>query len=142
MFVRKWVFKVEEISTQIIPRDRHAAFFSTLSVIASSIERLAVEIRHLQRTEIMEVSEFFSKGQKGSSAMPHKKNPIHSENLTGLSRLIRMSVIPALENIALWHERDISHSSVERVIGPDTTVILDFALTRLSLLYGKSYCLS
>ena len=126
--------KVEEISTQIIPRDRHAAFFSTLSVIASSIERLAVEIRHLQRTEIMEVSEFFSKGQKGSSAMPHKKNPIHSENLTGLSRLIRMSVIPSLENIALWHERDISHSSVERVIGPDTTVILDFALTRLSLL--------
>jgi len=112
----------------------HAAFFSTLSVIASSIERLAVEIRHLQRTEIMEVSEFFSKGQKGSSAMPHKKNPIHSENLTGLSRLIRMSVIPALENIVLWHERDISHSSVERVIGPDATVILDFALTRLSLL--------
>ena len=131
---KKLGLKVEEISTQIIPRDRHAAFFSTLSVIASSIERLAVEIRHLQRTEIMEVSEFFSKGQKGSSAMPHKKNPIHSENLTGLSRLIRMSVIPALENIALWHERDISHSSVERVIGPDTTVILDFALTRLSLL--------
>ena len=131
---KKLGLKVEEISTQIIPRDRHAAFFSTLSVIASSIERLAVEIRHLQRTEIMEVSEFFSKGQKGSSAMPHKKNPIHSENLTGLSRLIRMSVIPSLENIALWHERDISHSSVERVIGPDTTVILDFALTRLSLL--------
>ena len=131
---KKLGLKVEEISTQIIPRDRHAAFFSTLSVIASSIERLAVEIRHLQRTEIMEVSEFFSKGQKGSSAMPHKKNPIHSANLTGLSRLIRMSVIPALENIALWHERDISHSSVERVIGPDTTVILDFALTRLSLL--------
>ena len=131
---KKLGLEVEEISTQIIPRDRHAAFFSTLSVIASSIERLAVEIRHLQRTEIMEVSEFFSKGQKGSSAMPHKKNPIHSENLTGLSRLIRMSVIPALENIALWHERDISHSSVERVIGPDATVILDFALTRLSLL--------
>ena len=131
---KKLGLKVEEISTQIIPRDRHAAFFSTLSVIASSIERLAVEIRHLQRTEIMEVSEFFSKGQKGSSAMPHKKNPIYSENLTGLSRLIRMSVIPSLENIALWHERDISHSSVERVIGPDTTVILDFALTRLSLL--------
>ena len=131
---KKLGLKVEEISTQIIPRDRHAAFFSTLSVIASSIERLAVEIRHLQRTEIMEVSEFFSKGQKGSSAMPHKKNPIHSENLTGLSRLIRMSVIPSLENIVLWHERDISHSSVERVIGPDTTVILDFALTRLSLL--------
>ncbi len=131
---KKLGLKVEEISTQIIPRDRHAAFFSTLSVIASSIERLAVEIRHLQRTEIMEVSEFFSKGQKGSSAMPHKKNPIHSENLTGLSRLIRMSVIPALENIVLWHERDISHSSVERVIGPDATVILDFALIRLSLL--------
>ena len=131
---KKLGLKVEEISTQIIPRDRHAAFFSTLSVIASSIERLAVEIRHLQRTEIMEVYEFFSKGQKGSSAMPHKKNPIHSENLTGLSRLIRMSVIPALENIVLWHERDISHSSVERVIGPDATVILDFALTRLSLL--------
>ena len=131
---KKLGLKVEEISTQIIPRDRHAAFFSTLSIVASSIERLAVEIRHLQRTEIMEVSEFFSKGQKGSSAMPHKKNPIHSENLTGLSRLIRMSVIPSLENIALWHERDISHSSVERVIGPDTTVILDFALTRLSLL--------
>ena len=131
---KKLGLKVEEISTQIIPRDRHAAFFSTLSVVASSIERLAVEIRHLQLTEIMEVSEFFFKGQKGSSAMPHKKNPIHSENLTGLSRLIRMSVIPSLENIALWHERDISHSSVERVIGPDTTVILDFALTRLSLL--------
>ena len=131
---KKLGLKVEEISTQIIPRDRHAAFFSTLSVIASSIERLAVEIRHLQRTEIMEVSEFFSKGQKGSSAMPHKKNPIHSENLTGLSRLIRMSVIPSLENIVLWHERDISHSSVERVIGPDATVILDFALSRLSLL--------
>ena len=131
---KKLGLKVEEISTQIIPRDRHAAFFSTLSVIASSVERFAVEIRHLQRTEIMEVSEFFSKGQKGSSAMPHKKNPIHSENLTGLSRLIRMSVIPALENVVLWHERDISHSSVERVIGPDTTVILDFALNRLSLL--------
>ncbi len=131
---KKLGLRVEEISTQIIPRDRHAAFFSTLSVIASSIERLAVEIRHLQRTEIMEVSEFFSKGQKGSSAMPHKKNPIHSENLTGLSRLIRMSVIPSLENIVLWHERDISHSSVERVIGPDATIILDFALTRLSLL--------
>ncbi len=131
---KKLGLKVEEISTQIIPRDRHASFFSTLSVIASSVERLAVEIRHLQRTEIMEVSEYFSKGQKGSSAMPHKKNPIHSENLTGLSRLIRMSVIPALENVALWHERDISHSSVERVIGPDTTIILDFALTRLSSL--------
>ena len=129
---KKLGLKVEEISTQIIPRDRHAAFFSTLSVIASSIERLAVEIRHLQRTEIMEVSEFFSRGQKGSSAMPHKKNPIHSENLTGLSRLIRMSVIPSLENIALWHERDISHSSVERSIGPDSNITLDFALVRLS----------
>ena len=131
---KKLGLKVEEISTQVIPRDRHAVFFSTLAVIASSIERLTVEIRHLQRTEIMEVSEYFSKGQKGSSAMPHKKNPIHSENLTGLSRLIRMSVIPALENVALWHERDISHSSVERVIGPDTTIILDFALARLTKL--------
>ena len=130
---KKLGLKVEEISTQIIPRDRHAAFFSTLSVIASSIERLAVEIRHLQRTEIMEVSEFFLKDKK-DLVQCLIKNPIHSENLTGLSRLIRMSVIPALENIVLWHERDISHSSVERVIGPDATVILDFALTRLSLL--------
>ena len=123
---------VEPISTQIIPRDRHAQFFSTLGIIASSIERFAVEIRHLQRTEVLEVEEFFGKKQKGSSAMPHKKNPILSENLTGLARLIRSSVIPAMENIALWHERDISHSAVERNIGPDTTIGLDFALCRLN----------
>ena len=123
---------VEPISTQVIPRDRHAQFFSTLAIIASSIERLATEIRHLQRTEVLEVEEFFGKKQKGSSAMPHKKNPILSENLTGLARLIRSSVIPALENVALWHERDISHSSVERNIGPDSTITLDFALSRLS----------
>ncbi len=124
--------QIEPISTQVIPRDRHAQFFSTLGIIASSIERLAVEIRHLQRTEVLEVEEFFSKKQKGSSAMPHKKNPILSENLTGLARLIRSSVIPALENVALWHERDISHSAVERNIGPDATIALDFALVRLS----------
>ena len=123
---------VEPISTQVIPRDRHAQFFSTLGIIASSIERFAVEIRHLQRTEVLEVEEFFGKKQKGSSAMPHKKNPILSENLTGLARLIRSYVMPAMENIALWHERDISHSAVERNIGPDATVALDFALTRLS----------
>ena len=123
---------VEPVSTQIIPRDRHAQFFSTMGIIASSIERFAIEIRHLQRTEVLEVEEFFSKKQKGSSAMPHKKNPILSENLTGLARLIRASVIPALENIALWHERDISHSAVERNIGPDATIALDFALNRLS----------
>ncbi len=128
---KKLNLKVEPISTQIIPRDRHAQFFSTLAIIASSIERLAVEIRHLQRTEVSEVEEFFGKKQKGSSAMPHKKNPILSENLTGLSRLIRSAVIPALENIVLWHERDISHSSVERNIGPDATITLDFALHRL-----------
>ena len=131
---KKLGLESEKVSTQIIPRDRHAAFFSTLAVIASSIERFAIEIRHLQRTEIMEVAEFFSKGQKGSSAMPHKKNPILSENLTGLTRLIRMSALPALENVALWHERDISHSSVERVIGPDTSILLDFALVRLTSL--------
>ena len=129
---RKLKLKIEPVSTQVIPRDRHAQYFSTLSIIASSIERLAVEIRHLQRTEVLEVEEFFGKKQKGSSAMPHKKNPILSENLTGLARLIRSSVIPALENVALWHERDISHSSVERNIGPDTTVALDFALNRLN----------
>ena len=123
---------VEPISTQVIPRDRHAQFFSTLGIIASSIERLAVEIRHLQRTEVLEVEEFFGKKQKGSSAMPHKKNPILSENLTGLARLIRSNVAPALENVVLWHERDISHSAVERNIGPDTTIALDFALSRLS----------
>ena len=129
---KKLNLNVEPISTQVIPRDRHAQFFSTLGIIASSIERFAVEIRHLQRTEVCEVEEFFGKKQKGSSAMPHKKNPILSENLTGLARLIRASVMPALENVALWHERDISHSAVERNIGPDTTIALDFALNRLS----------
>tara|TARA_A100001011_G_scaffold307862_1_gene323300 strand:- start:1006 stop:2301 length:1296 start_codon:yes stop_codon:yes gene_type:complete len=129
---KKLKLKIEPISTQIIPRDRHAQFFATLAIIASSIERFATEIRHLQRTEVLEVEEFFGKKQKGSSAMPHKKNPILSENLTGLARLIRSSVIPALENVALWHERDISHSAVERNIGPDTTTALDFALVRLS----------
>ena len=128
----KLKLKVEPISTQIIPRDRHAYFFSVLGIIASSIERFAVEIRHLQRTEVSEVQEFFKSKQMGSSAMPHKKNPVLSENLTGLARLIRASVIPALENVALWHERDISHSSVERNIGPDTTITLDFALNRLN----------
>ena len=123
---------VEDVSTQVIPRDRHAAYFATLGVIASSIENVAVEIRHLQRTEVLEAEEFFSKGQKGSSAMPHKRNPILTENLTGLARLVRMAVTPAMENVALWHERDISHSSVERAIGPDTTVHLDFALHRLA----------
>lgn len=122
----------EPVSTQIIPRDRHAMFFATLGVIASSIENIATEIRHMQRTEVLEAEEFFSPGQKGSSAMPHKRNPVLTENLTGLARLVRMSVTPALENVALWHERDISHSSVERAIGPDTTVTLDFALNRLA----------
>ena len=129
---KKLKLKIEPISTQVIPRDRHAQFFSTLGIIASSIERFATEIRHLQRTEVLEVEEFFGKKQKGSSAMPHKKNPILSENLTGLARLIRSSVIPALENISLWHERDISHSAVERNIGPDATIALDFALARLT----------
>ena len=122
----------EPISTQVIPRDRHAMFFATLGVIASSIENIAIEIRHMQRTEVLEAEEFFSKGQKGSSAMPHKRNPVLTENLTGLARLVRMAVIPAMENVALWHERDISHSSVERMIGPDATVTLDFALARLT----------
>ncbi|MEM1431514.1 MAG: adenylosuccinate lyase [Pseudomonadota bacterium] len=122
----------EPISTQVIPRDRHAMFFATLGVIAASLENIAVEIRHMQRTELREAEEFFSKGQKGSSAMPHKRNPVLTENITGLARLVRMSVTPALENVALWHERDISHSSVERVIGPDTTVTLDFALHRMA----------
>lgn len=122
----------EPISTQVIPRDRHAMFFATLGVIASSIENVAIEIRHMQRTEVLEAEEFFSPGQKGSSAMPHKRNPVLTENLTGLARLVRMSVVPALENVALWHERDISHSSVERAIGPDTTITLDFALNRLA----------
>ncbi|MCA0205003.1 MAG: adenylosuccinate lyase [Proteobacteria bacterium] len=124
--------KPEPISTQVIPRDRHAMFFATLGVIASSIENVAIEIRHMQRTEVLEGAEFFSMGQKGSSAMPHKKNPVLTENLTGLARLVRMTVIPAMENVALWHERDISHSSVERGIGPDATVTLDFALHRLA----------
>ncbi|MEE9318749.1 MAG: adenylosuccinate lyase [Rhodospirillales bacterium] len=124
--------EVEPVSTQIIPRDRHAAFFAALAVIASSVERLATEIRHLQRTEVGEVEEYFSPGQKGSSAMPHKRNPVLTENLTGLARMVRAAVIPALENVALWHERDISHSSVERMIGPDATVTLDFALIRLA----------
>jgi len=122
----------EPISTQVIPRDRHAAYFATLAVIASSVERLATEIRHLQRTEVLEAEEFFSEGQKGSSAMPHKRNPVLSENLTGLARVVRGYALPALENVALWHERDISHSSVERMIGPDATVTLDFALARLT----------
>jgi adenylosuccinate lyase len=127
----------EPVSTQIVPRDRHAMFFATLGVIASSIERLATEIRHLQRTEVLEAEEFFSEGQKGSSAMPHKRNPVLSENLTGLARLVRGMVMPALENVALWHERDISHSSVERMIAPDATVTLDFALARLTSLIEK-----
>ena len=127
----------EPISTQVIPRDRHAAFFATLGVVGSSIENVATEIRHMQRTEVLEAEEFFSKGQKGSSAMPHKRNPILTENLTGLARLIRMAVMPALENVTLWHERDISHSSVERNIGPDTTITLDFALSRLTQVIEK-----
>ena len=129
---KKLNLKVEPISTQIVPRDRHAFYFSILGIIAGSIERVAIEIRHLQRTEVYELQEYFSKNQKGSSAMPHKKNPILSENLTGLSRIVRSSVTPALENIALWHERDISHSSVERSIGPDANITLDFALVRLT----------
>ncbi|MGE3066826.1 MAG: adenylosuccinate lyase [Hyphomicrobiaceae bacterium] len=122
----------EPVSTQIIPRDRHAMYFATLAVIASSMERLAIEIRHLQRTEVLEAEEFFSEGQKGSSAMPHKRNPVLTENITGLARMVRAYALPALENVALWHERDISHSSVERMIGPDATVTLDFALVRLA----------
>ncbi|AXX97559.1 adenylosuccinate lyase [Profundibacter amoris] len=129
--------EVEPISTQVIPRDRHAAFFAALGVVGSSIENIATEIRHMQRTEVLEAEEFFSKGQKGSSAMPHKRNPVLSENLTGLARLVRMAVVPAMENVALWHERDISHSSVERNIGPDTTITLDFALARLTGLVDK-----
>ena len=127
----------EPVSTQVIPRDRHAMYFATLGVIASSVERLATEIRHLQRTEVLEAEEFFSEGQKGSSAMPHKRNPVLSENLTGLARMVRGYVTPALENVVLWHERDISHSSVERMIGPDATVTLDFALNRLAGLIDK-----
>ncbi|HEV3185786.1 MAG TPA: adenylosuccinate lyase [Xanthobacteraceae bacterium] len=128
---------VEPVSTQVIPRDRHAMYFATLAVVASSIERLATEIRHLQRTEVLEAEEFFSEGQKGSSAMPHKRNPVLSENLTGLARLVRGYAIPAMENVALWHERDISHSSVERVIGPDATIALDFALGRMTQVIDK-----
>ncbi|TBW38215.1 adenylosuccinate lyase [Siculibacillus lacustris] len=128
----KMGLSVEPASTQVIPRDRHAMYFATLGVVASSIERLATEIRHLQRTEVLEAEEYFSPGQKGSSAMPHKRNPVLSENLTGLARLVRGMVVPALENVALWHERDISHSSVERMIGPDATITLDFALSRLA----------
>ncbi len=128
---------VEPISTQVIPRDRHAMYFATLGVIASSIERLATEVRHLQRTEVLEAEEYFAPGQKGSSAMPHKRNPVLTENLTGLARLVRSAVVPALENVALWHERDISHSSVERFIGPDATITLDFALARLTGVIDK-----
>ena len=132
MVCKKLNLYPETISTQIIPRDRHAMFFSVLAIVASSIERIATEIRHLSRSEVLEAEENFSEGQKGSSAMPHKRNPVLTENLTGLARLVRMAVIPALENITLWHERDISHSSVERNIGPDTTITLDFAITRLT----------
>jgi adenylosuccinate lyase len=128
---------VEPISTQVIPRDRHAMYFATLGVVASSVERVATEIRHLQRTEVLEAEEYFSEGQKGSSAMPHKRNPVLSENLVGLARMVRAYVIPAMENVALWHERDISHSSVERMIGPDATVTLDFALSRLAGIIDK-----
>src|ERR1700761_3490656 len=133
----KMGLEVEPVSTQVIPRDRHAMFFATLGVIASSVERLAIEVRHLQRTEVLEAEEYFSPGQKGSSAMPHKRNPVLTENLTGLARLVRGYVTPALENVALWHERDISHSSVERMIGPDATVTPDFALNRLAGLVDR-----
>jgi len=133
----KMGLSIEPVSTQVIPRDRHAMFFATLGVIASSIERLATEIRHLQRTEVLEAEEYFSPGQKGSSAMPHKRNPVLTENLTGLARMVRGYVTPALENVALWHERDISHSSVERYIGPDATITLDFALNRLTGVIDK-----
>ena len=129
---KKMKLQIEPISSQVIPRDRHAMFFAVLGVIASSVENLAIEVRHLQRTEVREAEEFFSAGQKGSSAMPHKRNPVLTENLTGLARMVRSAVIPALENVALWHERDISHSSVERMIGPDATITLDFALNRLA----------
>jgi adenylosuccinate lyase len=133
----KMGLKPEPVSTQVIPRDRHAMFFATLGVVASCIERLAIEIRHLQRTEVLEAEEYFSEGQKGSSAMPHKRNPVLTENLTGLARLVRGMALPAMENVALWHERDISHSSVERMIGPDATVTLDFALVRLTGVIDK-----
>ena len=134
---QKMGLAAEPVSTQVIPRDRHAMFFATLGVIASSVERLAVEIRHLQRTEVLEAEEYFSPGQKGSSAMPHKRNPVLTENLTGLARMVRAYALPAMENVALWHERDISHSSVERMIGPDATITLDFALARLTGVIDK-----
>jgi adenylosuccinate lyase len=134
---KKLGLSVEPVSTQVIPRDRHAMFFATLGVIASSIERLATEIRHLQRSEVYEAEEYFSPGQKGSSAMPHKRNPVLTENLTGLARIVRAAVTPAYENVALWHERDISHSSVERMFAPDATVTLDFALVRLTNVIDK-----
>jgi adenylosuccinate lyase len=134
---KKMGLKVEPVSTQVIPRDRHAMYFATLGVVAASVERLATEIRHLQRTEVLEAEEFFSEGQKGSSSMPHKRNPVLSENMVGLARVVRSYVTPALENVALWHERDISHSSVERMIGPDATVTLDFALSRLAGVVDK-----
>jgi adenylosuccinate lyase len=134
---KKLGLKPEPVSTQVIPRDRHAAFFAALAIVASSVERLATEIRHLQRTEVLEAEEYFSPGQKGSSAMPHKRNPVLSENLTGLARMVRSAVVPALEDVALWHERDISHSSVERMIGPDATITLDFALARLADVVDK-----
>jgi adenylosuccinate lyase len=133
----KMGLKVEPVSTQVIPRDRHAAYFAALAVVASSLERLAVEIRHLQRTEVLEAEEYFSPGQKGSSAMPHKRNPVLTENVTGLARMVRSYALPAMENVALWHERDISHSSVERYIGPDATITLDFALTRMAEVIEK-----
>jgi adenylosuccinate lyase len=133
----KMGLRIEPVSTQVIPRDRHAYYFTTLAVIASSVERLATEIRHLQRTEVLEAEEYFSEGQKGSSAMPHKRNPVLTENLTGLARMVRACALPALENVALWHERDISHSSVERFIGPDATITLDFALARLAQVMDK-----
>ena len=133
----KMGLEVEPISTQVIPRDRHAAFFAALGVIASGLERLATEVRHMQRTEMREAEEYFSPGQKGSSAMPHKRNPVLTENITGLARIVRSAVIPAMENVALWHERDISHSSVERMIGPDATVTLDFAIARMSAVVEK-----
>src|SRR5688500_3573879 len=133
----KMGLRVEPVSTQVIPRDRHAYYFTTLAVIASSVERLATEVRHLQRTEVLEAEEYFSEGQKGSSAMPHKRNPVLTENLTGLARMVRACALPALENVALWHERDISHSSVERFIGPDATITLDFALVRLTQVVDK-----
>jgi adenylosuccinate lyase len=134
---KKLGLKPEPVSTQVIPRDRHAAFFAALAIVASSVERLATEFRHLQRTEVLEAEEYFSPGQKGSSAMPHKRNPVLSENLTGLARMVRSAVVPALEDVGLWHERDISHSSVERMIGPDATITLDFALARLADVIDK-----